>query len=88
MSFQLHNRLPDKFPEGSRVFVVDPMLATGMGLLCMKIKVLPNVGLLNYSIVMICAIIFSVITSLKTDYDILCPIFITISILVYMGLLF
>ncbi|KAG6430637.1 hypothetical protein SASPL_108709 [Salvia splendens] len=23
------NKLPDKFPEGSRVFVVDPMLATG-----------------------------------------------------------
>ncbi|CAN1767826.1 Uracil phosphoribosyltransferase [Linum perenne] len=23
------NKLPDKFPEGARVFVVDPMLATG-----------------------------------------------------------
>ncbi|KAE8706044.1 Uracil phosphoribosyltransferase [Hibiscus syriacus] len=26
------NKLPDKFPEGSRVFVVDPMLATGSDL--------------------------------------------------------
>ena len=25
-------RLPDKFPEGSRVFVIDPMLATGTNL--------------------------------------------------------
>lgn len=25
-------RLPDKFPEGSRVFVIDPMLATGINL--------------------------------------------------------
>lgn len=23
-------RLPEKFPEGSRIFVVDPMLATGI----------------------------------------------------------
>lgn len=51
MSFELHNRLPNKFPEGSRVFVVDPMLATGMSLLCMKTKALPNdVGSLNYAI--------------------------------------
>ncbi|KMT19535.1 hypothetical protein BVRB_1g011580 isoform A [Beta vulgaris subsp. vulgaris] len=24
------NKLPEKFPEGARIFVVDPMLATGV----------------------------------------------------------
>ncbi|XVF76692.1 hypothetical protein PTKIN_Ptkin13bG0287100 [Pterospermum kingtungense] len=40
------NKLPDKFPEGSRVFVVDPMLATG-GTIVAALNLLKERGIRN-----------------------------------------
>ncbi|XVF55192.1 hypothetical protein PTKIN_Ptkin06aG0017200 [Pterospermum kingtungense] len=40
------NKLPDKFPEGSRVFVVDPMLATG-GTIVAALELLKERGVDN-----------------------------------------
>ncbi|KAH0454348.1 hypothetical protein IEQ34_016272 [Dendrobium chrysotoxum] len=49
------NNLPDKFPEGSRVLVVDPMLATG-GTIVKAIDLLKDRGLNNKQIKIISAI--------------------------------
>ncbi|XP_021295145.1 uracil phosphoribosyltransferase [Herrania umbratica] len=40
------NKLPDKFPEGSRVFVVDSMLATG-GIIVAALNLLKECGIEN-----------------------------------------
>ncbi|KAM3217200.1 uracil phosphoribosyltransferase [Capsicum annuum] len=49
------NKLPDKFPEGSRVFVVDPMLATG-GTIVAAIDLVKERGVDNSQIKVICAV--------------------------------
>ncbi|KAK8968122.1 Uracil phosphoribosyltransferase [Platanthera guangdongensis] len=49
------NNLPEKFPEGSRVFVVDPMLATG-GTIVKAIDLLKDRGLNNNQIKIISAV--------------------------------
>ncbi|KAB1200649.1 Uracil phosphoribosyltransferase [Morella rubra] len=48
-------RLPDKFPEGSRVFVVDPMLATG-GTIVAALNLLKERGIDNKQIKVISAV--------------------------------
>ncbi|KAF7845451.1 uracil phosphoribosyltransferase isoform X1 [Senna tora] len=49
------NKLPDKFPEGSKVFVVDPMLATG-GTIVAAITLLKERGISNKQIKVISAV--------------------------------
>ncbi|KAJ4850735.1 hypothetical protein Tsubulata_035939 [Turnera subulata] len=49
------NKLPDKFPEGSRVFVVDPMLATG-GTVVAAIDLVKKRGVENNQIKLISAV--------------------------------
>lgn len=49
------NKLPDKFPEGSRVFLVDPMLATG-GTIVAALGLLKERGLENQQIKVISAV--------------------------------
>ncbi|KAF5476141.1 hypothetical protein F2P56_007877 [Juglans regia] len=49
------NKLPDKFPEGSRVFVVDPMLATG-GTIVAALNLLKERGIDNNQIKVISAV--------------------------------
>ncbi|KAG6427620.1 hypothetical protein SASPL_111866 [Salvia splendens] len=49
------NKLPDKFPEGSRVFVVDPMLATG-GTVVAAIQLIKDRGVDNKQIKVIAAV--------------------------------
>ncbi|GMY14477.1 uracil phosphoribosyltransferase isoform X2 [Fagus crenata] len=49
------NKLPDKFPEGSRVFVVDPMLATG-GTIVGALDLLKERGIDNNHIKVISAV--------------------------------
>ncbi|KAM3337803.1 hypothetical protein P3S68_032128 [Capsicum galapagoense] len=49
------NKLPDKFPEGSHVFVVDPMLATG-GTIVVAIDLIKERGVDNRQIKVICAV--------------------------------
>ncbi|KAL7136401.1 hypothetical protein ABFS83_10G027800 [Erythranthe nasuta] len=49
------NKLPDKFPEGSRVFVVDPMLATG-GTLVAALELIKERGVDNKQIKVISAV--------------------------------
>ncbi|KAG2690659.1 hypothetical protein I3760_09G198600 [Carya illinoinensis] len=49
------NKLPDKFPEGSRVFVVDPMLATG-GTIVAALNLLKEQGIDNNQIKVISAV--------------------------------
>ncbi|XWS67126.1 hypothetical protein CRYUN_Cryun05aG0260200 [Craigia yunnanensis] len=49
------NKLPDKFPEGSRVFVVDPMLATG-GTIVAALDLLKERGIDNKQIKVISAL--------------------------------
>ncbi|CAN4116020.1 unnamed protein product [Withania somnifera] len=49
------NKLPDKFPEGSRVIVVDPMLATG-GTIVAAIDLIKELGVDNSQIKVICAV--------------------------------
>ncbi|KAE8099326.1 hypothetical protein FH972_017317 [Carpinus fangiana] len=49
------NKLPDKFPEGSRVFVVDPMLATG-GTIVAAVNLLKERGIDNNQILVISAV--------------------------------
>ncbi|KAK1298147.1 Uracil phosphoribosyltransferase [Acorus calamus] len=49
------NNLPDKLPEGSRVFVVDPMLATG-GTIIAAIDILKDRGVENRQIKVISAV--------------------------------
>ncbi|KAI9079624.1 hypothetical protein K1719_038451 [Acacia pycnantha] len=49
------NKLPDKFPEGSKVFVVDPMLATG-GTIVAALKLLKDRGVDNKQIKVISAV--------------------------------
>lgn len=49
------NKLPDKFPEGSRVFVVDPMLATG-GTIIAAIDMIQKRGVDNKNIKVVSAI--------------------------------
>ncbi|CAL1378981.1 unnamed protein product [Linum trigynum] len=49
------NKLPDKFPEGSRVFVVDPMLATG-GTIVTAIEHVKKRGVTNQQIKVISAV--------------------------------
>ncbi|CAN1275495.1 Uracil phosphoribosyltransferase, partial [Linum perenne] len=49
------SRLPDKFPEGARVFVVDPMLATG-GTIVAAIEHVKNRGVDNNQIKVISAV--------------------------------
>ncbi|KAK1312578.1 Uracil phosphoribosyltransferase [Acorus calamus] len=49
------NNLPDKLPEGSRVFVVDPMLATG-GTIIAAIDMLKDRGVENRQIKVISAV--------------------------------
>ncbi|XP_009796097.1 uracil phosphoribosyltransferase-like [Nicotiana tabacum] len=49
------NKLPDKFPEGSRVIVVDPMLATG-GTIVAAIDLIKERGVDNSQIKVICAV--------------------------------
>ncbi|KAJ8624234.1 hypothetical protein MRB53_032764 [Persea americana] len=49
------NKLPDKFPEGSRVLVVDPMLATG-GTIVAAIDLLKDRGVENKQIKVISAV--------------------------------
>ncbi|XP_042016038.1 uracil phosphoribosyltransferase-like [Salvia splendens] len=49
------NKLPDKFPEGSRVFVVDPMLATG-GTVVAAIQLIKDRGVDNQQIKVIAAV--------------------------------
>ncbi|XVE96937.1 hypothetical protein REPUB_Repub02eG0267200 [Reevesia pubescens] len=48
-------RLPDKFPEGSRVFVVDPMLATG-GTIVAALDLLKERGIDNKQMKVISAL--------------------------------
>ncbi|RAL52350.1 unnamed protein product [Cuscuta campestris] len=49
------NKLPDKFPEGSRVFLVDPMLATG-GTVVAALDLLKKLGVGNKQIKLISAV--------------------------------
>ncbi|XP_041028870.1 uracil phosphoribosyltransferase-like isoform X2 [Juglans microcarpa x Juglans regia] len=49
------NKLPDKFPEGSRVFLVDPMLATG-GTIVAALNLLKERGVDNNQIKVISAV--------------------------------
>ncbi|KAG9453088.1 hypothetical protein H6P81_005992 [Aristolochia fimbriata] len=49
------NKLPDKLPEGSRVFVVDPMLATG-GTIVAAIQMVKDRGVENKQIKVISAV--------------------------------
>ncbi|XP_031254000.1 uracil phosphoribosyltransferase-like [Pistacia vera] len=49
------NKLPEKFPEGSRVFVVDPMLATG-GTIVASVNLLKERGVENKQIRVISAV--------------------------------
>ncbi|XP_047976705.1 uracil phosphoribosyltransferase isoform X2 [Salvia hispanica] len=49
------NKLPDKFAEGSRVFVVDPMLATG-GTVVAAIQLIKDRGVDNKQIKVIAAV--------------------------------
>ncbi|XP_068643865.1 uracil phosphoribosyltransferase [Aristolochia californica] len=49
------NKLPDKLPEGSRVFVVDPMLATG-GTIVAAIQMVKDRGVENNQIKVISAV--------------------------------
>jgi uracil phosphoribosyltransferase len=49
------NKLPDKFPEGSRVLVVDPMLATG-GTIVAALSLLNECGIDNKQIKVISAV--------------------------------
>ncbi|KAM1648475.1 hypothetical protein ACFX1Q_010484 [Malus domestica] len=49
------NKLPDNFPEGSRVFLVDPMLATG-GTIVAALDLLKECGLDNKQIKVISAV--------------------------------
>ncbi|KAG0448114.1 hypothetical protein HPP92_027995 [Vanilla planifolia] len=49
------NNLPEKFPEGSRVLVVDPMLATG-GTIVAAVSLLKDRGLKNKQIKIISAV--------------------------------
>ncbi|KAL2527546.1 Uracil phosphoribosyltransferase [Abeliophyllum distichum] len=49
------NKLPEKFPEGSRVFVVDPMLATG-GTVVAALELIKERGIDNKQIKVISAI--------------------------------
>ncbi|XP_057807997.1 uracil phosphoribosyltransferase isoform X2 [Salvia miltiorrhiza] len=49
------NKLPEKFPEGSRVFVVDPMLATG-GTVVAAIQLIKDRGVDNKQIKVISAV--------------------------------
>lgn len=49
------NKLPDKFPEGARVFVVDPMLATG-GTIIKAIDLVKERGVGNKQIKVISAL--------------------------------
>ncbi|KAK6779245.1 hypothetical protein RDI58_021429 [Solanum bulbocastanum] len=49
------NKLPDKFPEGSRVIVVDPMLATG-GTIVAAIDLIKERGVDNSQIKVVCAV--------------------------------
>lgn len=49
------NKLPDKFPEGSRVFLVDPMLATG-GTIVAAMNLLKDHGVDNKQIKVISAV--------------------------------
>ncbi|XP_044486464.1 uracil phosphoribosyltransferase isoform X1 [Mangifera indica] len=49
------NKLPEKFPDGSRVFVVDPMLATG-GTIVAAINLLKECGVENKQIKVISAV--------------------------------
>lgn len=49
------NKLPDKLPEGSRVFVVDPMLATG-GTIIAALGLLKERGVENKQIKVISAV--------------------------------
>ncbi|KAL8517489.1 hypothetical protein ACS0TY_015658 [Phlomoides rotata] len=49
------NKLPKKFPEGSRVFVVDPMLATG-GTIVAAIQLIKDRGVDNKQIKVISAV--------------------------------
>ncbi|KAH7514511.1 hypothetical protein FEM48_Zijuj11G0097100 [Ziziphus jujuba var. spinosa] len=49
------NKLPDTFPEGSRIFVVDPMLATG-GTIVAPVNLLKERGIGNQQIKVICAV--------------------------------
>ncbi|KAM7464028.1 hypothetical protein LguiA_032149 [Lonicera macranthoides] len=49
------NKLPDKFPEGSRVFVVDPMLATG-GTIVAALELIKARGVDNQQIKVVAAV--------------------------------
>ncbi|KAJ6747039.1 URACIL PHOSPHORIBOSYLTRANSFERASE 2 [Salix koriyanagi] len=49
------NKLPDTFPEGSRVFVVDPMLATG-GTIVASLQLIKERGVENQQIKVISAV--------------------------------
>ncbi|KAL0338273.1 UNVERIFIED_CONTAM: Uracil phosphoribosyltransferase [Sesamum angustifolium] len=49
------NKLPEKFPEGSRVFVVDPMLATG-GTVVAALELIKDRGVDNKQIKVISAV--------------------------------
>ncbi|KAK6146887.1 hypothetical protein DH2020_017799 [Rehmannia glutinosa] len=49
------NKLPKKFPEGARVFVVDPMLATG-GTVVAAVQLIKNRGVDNKQIKVISAV--------------------------------
>ncbi|XP_010692326.2 uracil phosphoribosyltransferase [Beta vulgaris subsp. vulgaris] len=49
------NKLPEKFPEGARIFVVDPMLATG-GTIVKAIELLKERGVENKQIKVISAV--------------------------------
>uniref|UniRef100_A0A5B7B5F5 uracil phosphoribosyltransferase n=1 Tax=Davidia involucrata TaxID=16924 RepID=A0A5B7B5F5_DAVIN len=49
------NKLPDKFPEGSRVFVVDPMLATG-GTIVAALDLIKERGVDNKQIKVVSAV--------------------------------
>uniref|UniRef100_I1J6X5 uracil phosphoribosyltransferase n=1 Tax=Glycine max TaxID=3847 RepID=I1J6X5_SOYBN len=49
------NKLPEKFPEGSKVFVVDPMLATG-GTIVAAVSLLKERGVGNKQIKVISAV--------------------------------
>jgi uracil phosphoribosyltransferase len=49
------NKLPEKFPEGSRVFVVDPMLATG-GTIVEAIELIKSRGVENQQIKVVAAV--------------------------------
>ncbi|XP_042404265.1 uracil phosphoribosyltransferase-like [Zingiber officinale] len=50
------NKLPDKFPEGAQILLVDPMLATG-GTVVAAIELLNDRGVVNKQITLISAIV-------------------------------